>query len=110
MLQELIGTLVWLAVNGLYIDMKRKGRQGLARIIFFWMGNPATWLWFFLVPEGKKKVELKPPPDDFHDLLAEIRRDRALNSGDGERLPAEEAGEDPAARWNQLEARPGSGP
>jgi hypothetical protein len=90
MLRELIGSLVWLAANGLYIDMRRKGRHGLARIIFFWMGNPATWLWLFLVPEGKKP-ELPPPADDFDHLLEEIRRDRALSSGGG---PA--PGESPA--------------
>jgi hypothetical protein len=82
MLRELIGSLVWLAANGLYIDMRRKGRHGLARIIFFWMGNPATWLWLFLVPEGKKP-ELPPPADDFDHLLEEIRRDRALSAGGG---------------------------
>lgn len=82
MLHELIGSLVWLAANGLYIDMRRKGRKGLARIIFFWMGNPATWLWLFLVPEGKKP-ELPPPSDDFDELLEEIRRDRALSPGEG---------------------------
>jgi hypothetical protein len=87
MLRELIGSLVWLAANGLYIDMRRKGRHGLARIIFFWMGVPATWLWLFLVREGKKP-ELPPPPDDFDHLLEEIRRDRAL-SGGGESTPGE---------------------
>ena len=80
MLQEFIGALVWMAANGLYIDLKRKGRKGLVRIIFFWMGMPATWLWFFLVPEGKKQDKL-PPPDDAESLLEEIRRDKALRAG-----------------------------
>lgn len=81
MFHELIGTLVWLAANGLYIDLRRKGRGGLARIIFFFMGMPATWLWLFLVPEGRKREELPPARDDYHDLLEEIRRDRALGAG-----------------------------
>ena len=80
MLRELIGTLVWLAANGLYIDLRRKGRPGIPRVIFFWMGTPATWLWLFLVPEGKHKKKL-PPPDDAAMLLEEIRRDKALRSG-----------------------------
>ena len=80
MLRELIGTLVWLAANGLYIDLRRKGRPGIPRVIFFWMGTPATWLWLFLVPEGKQKKKL-PPPDDAAMLLEEIRRDKALRSG-----------------------------
>jgi hypothetical protein len=83
-LEELVASLVWLAANGLYIDMKRKGREGLVRIIFFWMGVPATWLWLFLVPTKKKK-ELPPPKeDDFVEILAEIRRDKALRAGEEE--------------------------
>ncbi len=77
MLEELVGALVWLAANGLYIDLKRKGRPGIPRLIFFWMGTPATWLWFFLVPEGKKKAKL-PPVDDAQAILEEIRKDKAL--------------------------------
>ena len=79
MLEELIGTLVWLAANGLYIDLKRKGRPGIPRLIFFWMGTPATWLWFFLVREGKKEKAL-PRADDAQLLLEEIRRDKALRA------------------------------
>jgi len=83
MLQELFASLAWLAANGLYIDMKRKGRKGLVRIIFFWMGTPATWLWFFLVPERKAAKELPAPAkDDFQEILQEIRRDKALHAGD----------------------------
>ena len=81
MFEELVGTLVWMAANGLYIDMKRKGRQGWARIFFFWMGIPATWLWLFLIREGKKPA-LPPPIDDFDGILAEIERDRALRAGE----------------------------
>jgi hypothetical protein len=99
MLQELIGSLVWLAANGLYIDMRRKGRHGLARIIFFWMGTPATWLWLFLVPEGKKPA-LPPPADDFDHLLEEIRRDRALSAGDAS------APQDPSNTIGTDEGRP----
>jgi hypothetical protein len=81
-LEELFGALVWMAANGLYIDMKRKGRKGWARIFFFWMGMPATWLWLFFIREGKKPL-LPPPTDDFDGILAEIRRDKALRSVEG---------------------------
>lgn len=80
MLRELIGALVWMAANGLYIDLRRKGRPGIPRVIFFWMGVPATWIWLFLVPEGKGKKKL-PPADDVQAILEEIRRDKALRSG-----------------------------
>ena len=89
MFEELVGALVWLAANGLYIDMRRKGRKGWARFFLFWMGMPATWLWFFLVPEGKKPA-LPPPTDDFDSVLAEIRRDKALRSGDEGAAPVED--------------------
>lgn len=92
MLEELVGTLVWLAANGLYIDLKRKGRPGIPRLIFFWMGTPATWLWFFIVPEGKKKKEL-PPADDAQLLLEEIRKDKALREARGEPDRALDTGE-----------------
>jgi hypothetical protein len=82
MFHQLFGTLVWLAANGLYIDLRRKGRQGLARILFFWMGMPATWLWLFLIPEGNRQEKLRPPEDDYRRLLQEIRRDRALTEGE----------------------------
>jgi len=81
MFHELIGALVWLAANGLYIDLRRKGRRGLARILFFWMGMPATWVWLFLVPEGSGKAELPTARDDYQDLLEEIRKERALGAG-----------------------------
>lgn len=82
--QELIASLVWLAANGLYIDMKRKGREGIVRIIFFWMGVPLTWLWFFLIPKKKGPIELPAAKeDDFQEILQEIRRDKALRAGDG---------------------------
>ncbi len=80
-MEELFGALVWMAANGLYIDMKRKGRKGFARIIFFWMGLPATWLWLFFIRKGKKPL-LPPPTDDFVGILAEIRRDKALRSSE----------------------------
>ena len=90
MLEGLFGSIVWALANILYVDLKRKGRGGLSRIILFWMGTPLTWLWFFLVAEGSAPV-LEEPPDDAQDLLAEIRRDRGLGKGSSGDNP-----EDPA--------------
>jgi len=107
MFRQLIGSLVWIAANGLYIDMRRKGRRGFARILFFWMGIPATWLWLFLIPEGKNKARLEPPRDDYADLLAEIRRDRAMNPGSAAPTRLEETGGKPTDSGDGLENRPG---
>ena len=108
MFEELVGALVWMAANGLYIDMKRKGRKGWARFFFFWMGIPATWLWLFLIREGKKPA-LPPPTDDFAGLLAEIKRDKALRTrdeaGDEASLAPGLSGQD-----KKLESKEGAAP
>jgi len=92
-MEELVAAFVWFAANGLYIDMKRKGRSGFARIIFFWMGIPATWLWLFLVSEGKEPELLPEEEDDFQELLGEIRREKTLNPGaEGGRVEEGERG------------------
>lgn len=79
--EGILGSLFWLLANALYIDLKRKGRGGFGRIVLFFMGLPLTWLWLLLIREGKER-ELPEPPDDAAALLEEIRRDRALRSGD----------------------------
>jgi len=87
--EGIVGSIVWILANFLYIDMKRKGRSGLSRIFLFWMGNPLTWLWLFLIREGSTP-EIVEPPDDAEALLAEIRRERRLSAG----TSGEEAGEE----------------
>lgn len=84
MIEELVAAFVWLSANGLYIDMKRKGRTGFARIIFFWMGIPATWLWLFLVSEGDDPAIRAREEDDFEAILGEIQKEKALGSGEEE--------------------------
>jgi len=79
--EGLIGSIIWTLANVLYIDMKRKGRPGFSRIVLFWMGIPLTWLWLFLIKEGSAR-ELEEVPDDADQILAEIRRDRELDSGE----------------------------
>jgi hypothetical protein len=91
--EQLVAGFAWLAANGLYIDMRRKGRSGLARIIFFWMGIPATWLWLLLVPSGDRERLPPEPEDDFDRLLGEIQKEKALGSGRGETDRAGEEGE-----------------
>ena len=94
MFERIIGSIVWILANALYIDLKRKGRSGWSRIILFWMGNPLTWLWFFLIREGSVP-ELDEPPDDAEALLAEIRRERRLSAGSPGSEPGVEETEGP---------------
>ncbi|MGM0669404.1 MAG: hypothetical protein ACQET1_06765 [Gemmatimonadota bacterium] len=87
MLEQLVGAFAWLAANGLYIDMKRKGKSGFARIIFFWMGIPATWLWLLLISEEEKPSLPPAGEDDFDEILEEIRNEKALGPGEEEATP-----------------------
>jgi len=81
-LQMLLGAIVWLVANVVYVDMKRKGLRGFTRFAAFWAGTPTTWISFFAVTEGAAP-ELEAPEDDQGlALLEEIRRDRALRSGE----------------------------
>ena len=91
MFEGIIGSIIWVLANALYIDMKRKGRSGWSRIFLFWMGNPLTWLWLFLVKEGSVP-EMVEPPDDTEAILAEIRRDRRLSPSTSEEKPPEGIG------------------
>jgi len=90
-----MGAFVWLAANGLYIDMRRKGRGGFARILFFFMGMPATWLWLFLVSEGKARELPVEDRDDFDEILAQIKREKALESGEPDDRPPADGGSEP---------------
>jgi hypothetical protein len=78
----MVGAVIWALANGLYIDLRRKGKTGFSRIVLFWMGLPLTWLWLFLVREGSAPV-LEGAPDDADAILAEIRREKRLSSGRG---------------------------
>jgi hypothetical protein len=102
--EGIVAGIISVLANLLYIDMKRKGRPGLSRIILFWMGTPLTWLWFLLVREGSAPV-LEEAPDDAAEILAEIRRDRRLRSGtqgQGSDPP------DPPGPWDPGGPLPGS--
>lgn len=89
MIDGLVGAIIWALANGLYIDLRRKGKGGFGRIVLFWMGLPLTWLWLFLVKEGSAPV-LMEPPDDADAILAEIRRERRLGPGGGAASEGEE--------------------
>ena len=76
-LEALIGAIVWAVANVVYVDLRRKGERGFGRIVSFFAGQPATWLWLFLVEEGRIP-RIRPPPDDEDRLLREIEVDREL--------------------------------
>lgn len=80
MFEGIIGGIIWALANLLYVDLKRKGRPGLSRIILFWMGTPLTWLWLFLIKDGSAPA-LEEAPDDAQAILADIRRARRLEAG-----------------------------
>jgi hypothetical protein len=102
-LEALIGLLVQVVSNGLYIDMRRKGKGGFSRFVLFCLGFPFTLLWLFLIKEGSFE-EIEERPDDADALLAEIRRDRVLRGGPSEALPP---GGDPEHGLNGEREPPG---
>ena len=77
MLEAMVTAAVWAVSNLVYFDLRRKGVRGFSRFLAFWMGNPWTWVSFFLVPEGSQPI-FEPPPDDEARLLQEVRTDRLL--------------------------------
>lgn len=91
LVNAVLGALVWLVANVVYVDLRRKGIHGFTRFAAFWAGTPTTWISFFAVREGSRP-RFDVPPDDGEMLLEEIRRDRrGLGSpaGDASRDPEE---------------------
>ena len=80
-LEAVLAAIVWVVANVVYLDLKRKGIHGFTRFAAFWAGTPTTWITLFAVREGKQPTFHAPPDDDAIEILAEIRRDRALRGG-----------------------------
>ena len=70
-LNEVVAAIVWAVANGVYYDKKRRGEQGFGRFVAFWVGNPATWITFFAVREGRTPT-FEPQVDDAV-LFEEVR-------------------------------------
>ena len=93
LIQELAGFAVWLVANGVYVDLRRKGEKGFARLVCFWLGLPVTWFSLLVVREGSQP-RIRPPPDDELRLLEEVRRDRALRAGERSDREQDESSEE----------------
>jgi hypothetical protein len=93
LIHELAGFAVWLVANGVYVDLRRKGEKGFARLVCFWLGLPVTWLSLLVVKEGSQP-RIRPPPDDVLSLMQEIQRDRALRAGDSADQEPDESSEE----------------
>lgn len=78
--EQLVGLMVWLVANGVYLDMRRRGRRSFVRVLAFLMGLPATWITLLVVRPGTQP-DIVPPADDEDALFREVRRDRALREG-----------------------------
>lgn len=76
-LEGLVGAIVWAVANVVYVDLRRKGDRGFGRVVSFFAGMPATWLWLFLVDEGETP-RIEAPPDDEDRLFREVAVDREL--------------------------------
>jgi hypothetical protein len=74
-LEWVVGAIVQVLANAVYIDMRRKGIRGFGRFVAFFVGFPWTLTWLFIVEEGSA-AELEIAPDDEEQLLREVIRDR----------------------------------
>lgn len=94
-LNALVGAIVWTLANVVYYDLKRRGVRNFGRFAAFWVGNPTTWITFFVVRE-RRNPTFEAAPDDDETLLREIRMDRALRVDTDDRQPGagDGAGED----------------
>ena len=75
LMELVVGFIVWLVANVVYLDMVRTGTRGFRRFLAFWFGTPSTFLTLIFVREGTHRA-VEPPPDDEVALLEEVRRDR----------------------------------
>ena len=87
-LKALVGAIIWVVANAVYVDLKRKGLHGFTRFVAFWLGTPTTWIWLFALREGVRPTFTPPPDDEGEALLREIRADRVSRS-----LPAADEAE-----------------
>ena len=83
LLEATVTAVVWAVANVVYFEQKRRGIQSVSRFIAFWLGNPGTWVTFFMLSEGSH-AELKAPPDDEAELFREVRKDRRLRAARGD--------------------------
>lgn len=95
LVEELVGLIVWLVANAVYLGSRRTGSRGIYRFLAFWMGLPGTLFSLIFVKEGSQP-RITPPPDDEDGLLAEVRRDRWLRAG-GKRAEPLPSGAGPEA-------------
>ena len=87
MFSGLLGAFVWVAANFAYLSYVRDGQRGFKRFAAFWLGFPITLVSGFVSPrthgahgahhahsvQASQESEL----EEEHELLLEIRRDRA---------------------------------
>lgn len=99
-LEVLIGAIVWVVANIVYIDLRRKGIHGFTRFAAFWVGNPTTWISLFAVRESRQPAFQPVEDEDDGALLLEIRKDReARGEPDVDRdRPGEESALDERSR------------
>jgi hypothetical protein len=90
-LGELVGTIVWLMANVMYVQYRKDDLRGFKRFAAFWLGFPFTIFSAFGVrgPTAERRRQLAQEARDDSEieaeLLADIRRDREsreLETGD----------------------------
>lgn len=73
--QWVVGAIVSVLGNAVYIDMRRRGARGFGRFVAFWTGLPVSFLSSLAVREGRPP-RFDPSFEDDQELLREVRLDR----------------------------------
>ncbi|MGD2068833.1 MAG: hypothetical protein PVI57_09205 [Gemmatimonadota bacterium] len=84
-MEAIVGLILWVLANWVYVDMRRRGERGIKRFFAFWLGWPGTFVGMLSVDE-KSQPTIRADDRDLRSLVQEIRRDRMLR-GPGESGP-----------------------
>ena len=77
MLASIFGAVIWLVANLTYARLRATGKGGAGRFFGFWLGLPSTFVLMIMVREGH---DWDATDDSLHDLIDDIRHDRALRA------------------------------
>lgn len=85
-MEAVVGFILWVLANWVYVDMRRRGERGIKRFLAFWLGWPGTFVGMLSVDE-KSQPTIRADDRDLRSLVQDIRRDRILRSGGEASLP-----------------------
>ena len=74
-METIVGAILWVLANAVYVDMRRSGERGFKRLCAFWIGWPGTFVGMLSVDE-ESRPRVRMDDRGLKSLVEEIRRDR----------------------------------